>query len=78
MAALLKSLFFVFNISFLPKYRVKYYDYKKGKVVDWDMMQLVCIVGYFINFSFKDGNSTFHLFNMEKSSGRPAYFERKQ
>ena len=32
MAALLKSLFFVFNISFLPKYCVKYYDYivKKG------------------------------------------------
>ena len=27
MAALLKLLFFVFNISFLPKYRVKYYDY---------------------------------------------------
>ena len=27
MAALLKSLFFLFNISFLPKYRVKYYDY---------------------------------------------------
>ena len=27
MAALLNSLVFVFNISFLPKYRVKYYDY---------------------------------------------------
>ena len=27
---------------------VKYYD----KVVDWDMMKLVCIAGYFINFSF--------------------------
>ena len=26
MAALLKSLFFVFNISFLPKYRVTYYE----------------------------------------------------
>ena len=51
MAALLKSLFFVFNISFLPKYRVKYYDYN-GKVVEWDMMKLVCIAGYFINFSF--------------------------
>ena len=36
MAALLKSLFFVFNISFLPKYRVKYYDY--DKVVEWDIM----------------------------------------
>ena len=36
MTALLTSLFFVFNISFLPKYRVKYYDY--GKVVEWDIM----------------------------------------
>ena len=27
MAALLNSLFFVFKISFLPKYRVIYYDY---------------------------------------------------
>ena len=27
MAALSNSLFFVFNISFLPKHRVKYYDY---------------------------------------------------
>ena len=32
MAALLKSLFFVFNISFLPKYCVKYYDYISGRV----------------------------------------------
>ena len=31
MAALLNSLFFVFNISFLPKYRVKCYDY----IVKW-------------------------------------------
>ena len=31
MAALLNSLFFVFKISFLPKYRVKYYDY----IVKW-------------------------------------------
>ena len=31
MAALLKSLFFVFNISFLPKYRVKCYD----DIVKW-------------------------------------------
>ena len=23
------------------------------KVVEWDMMQLVCTAGYFINFSFK-------------------------
>ena len=27
MAKLLNKLSFVFNISFLPKYRVKYYDY---------------------------------------------------
>ena len=27
MAALLKSLFFVFNITFLRNYRIKYYDY---------------------------------------------------
>ena len=31
MAALLNSLFFVFNISFLPKYHVKYFDY----IVKW-------------------------------------------
>ena len=31
MAALLNSLFFLFNISFLPKYRVKYYYY----IVKW-------------------------------------------
>ena len=31
MAALLNSLFFVFKISFLSKYRVKYYDY----IVNW-------------------------------------------
>ena len=30
-AALLNSLFFVFKISFLPKYRVIYYDY----IVKW-------------------------------------------
>ena len=39
MAALLNSLFFVFKISFLPKYRVKYFDY--CKVVQWDIMKLV-------------------------------------
>ena len=31
MAALLNSLFFVFKMSFLPKYRVIYYDY----IVKW-------------------------------------------
>ena len=31
MASLLNLLFFVFNISGLPKYRVKYYDY----IVKW-------------------------------------------
>ena len=31
MAELLNSLFFVFNISFLPKYRVKYNNY----IVKW-------------------------------------------
>ena len=30
MAALLNSLFFAFTNSFLPKYRVKYYDYIQG------------------------------------------------
>ena len=35
MAALLKSLFFVFKISFLPKYRVIYYDC--CKVMQWDI-----------------------------------------
>ena len=38
MAALLKSFVFMFNISFLPKYHVKYYDYNYGKVVEWDIM----------------------------------------
>ena len=37
MAALLNSLAFAFKISFLPKYRVKYYDYN-CKVVQWDTM----------------------------------------
>ena len=36
--SLLKSIFFVFNISFLPKYRVKYNDYNYGKLVEWDIM----------------------------------------
>ena len=49
MAALLKSLCFMFNISFLPKYRVKYYDYMV-KVVEWD------IAGYFIHFSLVADN----------------------
>ena len=31
MAALLNSLFFAFTNSFLPKYRVKYYDY----IIKW-------------------------------------------
>ena len=36
MATLLKSLFFVFKISFLPNYRVKYYDYDYcSKVLEW-------------------------------------------
>ena len=34
------------------KYRVKFYDYY-CKVVEWDIMQLVCFAGYFLNFSFK-------------------------
>ena len=50
MAALLKSLFFVFNISFLCNYRIKYYDY--CKMVEWDIMQLLCIDGYFLHFSW--------------------------
>ena len=49
MAALLNSLVFVFKISFLPKYRVKYYDYHYCKVMHWVVMQLVCIAGYFLN-----------------------------
>ena len=38
MAALLNSLFFVFKISFLPKYRVKYYDYNYCKLVQFDQL----------------------------------------
>ena len=37
MAILLTSLLFVFEISFLLKYRVNYYDYYY-KVVLWDIM----------------------------------------
>ena len=37
MAALLNSLFFMFKIFFLPKYRIIYYDYIV-KVVQWDIM----------------------------------------
>ena len=45
MAALLNSLSFAFANSFLPKYRVKYYDY----IVKWcsgGIMKLVCIDEY--------------------------------
>ena len=38
MATLLNSLSFMFEISFLPKYRVIYYDYNYCKVVQWDIM----------------------------------------
>ena len=39
MGTLLNSLFFVFTISFLPKHRVKYYDYSVYcKVVQWDII----------------------------------------
>ena len=39
MAALLNLLFFVFNISFLPKYRVIYYDYiVKSGAVGYDVI----------------------------------------
>ena len=44
MVALLKSLCFVFNMSFLPKYRVKYYDYY-GKVsgrLGYDVIGVYC------------------------------------
>ena len=48
MATLLNSLFFMFKISFLPKYRVKHYDY----IVKSD--------GYFLHFSFNtDANDFF-------------------
>ena len=50
MAALLNSLSFAFTNSFLSKYCVKYYDY--CKVVQWDIMYLVCIDGGSVNFSF--------------------------
>ena len=51
MAALLNSLFFLFKISFLLNYRVIYYDY--CKVVEWDVMEFVCIAGYVLNLSLK-------------------------
>ena len=51
MAALLNKLFFVFKISLLRDYRVKYYDYIV-KVVQFNSMRLVRITGYFLNFSF--------------------------
>ena len=39
MAILLTSLLFVFEISFLPKYRVNYYDYSIEYVkMLWDIM----------------------------------------
>ena len=38
MAALLNSLSFAFTNAFLPKYRVKYYDYNYCKVVERDIM----------------------------------------
>ena len=39
MAIVLTSFFFVFKMSFLPKYRANYYDYSVYyKVVLWDIM----------------------------------------
>ena len=40
MAILLTSLLFMFKISFLPKYRVNYYDYS-GKVVTFQVSRLL-------------------------------------
>ena len=53
MAILLTSLLFVFEISFLPQYRVNYYDY----IIKWcfgiQCNWCVCIAGYCPHFSFK-------------------------
>ena len=43
MAALLNSLSFAFANSFLPKYRVKYYDY----IVKW-YSGVLCVIGVYI------------------------------
>ena len=52
MATLSISILFVFNISFLPNHRVEYYDYNYCKGVLLRGMQLVCIAGYCLHFSF--------------------------
>ena len=52
MATLLNSLFFVFNISFLSNYHVGYYDYIVTWYAQLYIMQLVCIAGHFLIFSF--------------------------
>ena len=52
MAPLLNGLFFAISVSFLPNYRVNYYDYKI--IVKWRSgiaCQLVCIAGHRLNFS---------------------------
>ena len=50
MATLLSSLFFMFKISLLSNYRVKYYDYIvkwcNGLACNW------CVSLYWLNFSF--------------------------
>ena len=52
MAALLNSLFFVFEISFLPKVSCHILGLY-CEVVQWDIMYLVCIAGYCLNVTFK-------------------------
>ena len=69
MATLSNSLSFVFKKKFLPKYRVIYYDYY-GKVVQWDIMKLVCIAGYCLNVSFKQVNQFVYLGGNISENGR--------
>ena len=72
MAALLNSLFFVFKISFLPKYRVKYYDYIVNRVslinynwcVSLDISQMLALTP---THQTRRGNSQpamLHIINM--------------
>ena len=60
MAALLNSLFFVFTISFLPKYRVICYDYNYCKVVRGiSLSYALCILSLFrVLYVFKGLAST--------------------
>ena len=48
MATLLNSLSFVFNISFPPNYRVKYYDYNGNWCVSLNISVMLALTNHYV------------------------------